>query len=270
MLYQELSDSGKKYARVMALALLALVFVFGVIFTAYYYASWKQVRRVTKNFQISVSGEGKISVKPDVAAFTFSVRAENAKLKFAQDENSSRSAKVVQFLKSSGVADKDMKTTYYNISPQYQYPRPCPISASYPCQQLQSKPIIIGYEVVSSYEVKIRDLGKAGDIFDGVTSAGATEVNGPSFTVDNPDSAKAETRKIAIENAKAKADVLARDLGVRLGDIVGFSESGNGYPIMFEKAAMSAMGGGMATPVPSIQPGENEIISTVTITYEIR
>lgn len=254
----------------MSLALLALVFVFGVIFTAYYYASWKQVRHATKNFQVSVSGEGKISVKPDIATFTFSVRSENAKLKSAQDENSASSAKVVQFLKSSGVADKDIRTAYYNISPQYQYPKPCPLSAPYPCVQSQSKPIIIGYEVVSSYEVKIRDLEKAGDILDGATSAGATEVNGPSFTVDNPDSAKIEARKIAVDDAKAKADVLARDLGVRLGDIVGFSESGGGGPIMFEKATMSAMGGGAATPAPSIQPGENEIISNVTITYEIK
>ncbi len=269
MFYQDLSDLGKKYTRTMALILLALIIVFGVVFTAYYYASWKQVRRTTNNFQINVTGEGKVSAKPDIATFTFTVRIENSKLKSAQDENSASSAKVVQFLKSAGVVDKDIRTTYYNISPQYQYPRPCPISSGvYPCPTL--KTTIVGYEVVSSYEVKIRDLGTAGDILDGVTSAGAGEVNGPSFTLDNPDVTKTEARKKAIDNAKAKADVLARDLGVRLGDIVGFNESGGGYPIMFEKATVSAMGGGVAAPAPSIQPGENEITSDVTITYEIR
>ena len=92
-----------------------------------------------------------------------------------------------------------------------------------------------------------------------------------SFSVEDEEKIKVEARKKAIENAKEKAKVLAKDLGVRLGKMVSFSESGGGYPIYAR--TLEALGGGngiVSAPSPQIEPGEQEIRSIVTVTYEFR
>ena len=274
MFFQDLSDSQKTYARRVFLVFITVVTLFAVAYTGYYFSLWKQVKRADRTpFQISVSGEGKIAAKPDVAQFNVIVKTENSVLKEAQKENSEKSVKLTNFLKSSGVAEKDIKTSYYKISPQYQYydddcvriqiypPRPCPPFA---------KPKIIGYQVTNAYEIKVRDLAKAGDILEGVVSAGANEVSGLSFTIDDPEGARAEARKKAIDDAQAKAKVLSNQLGVRLGRIVSFNESGGGSPIFYERALGAAKADGGATASVPVEPGEQEILVNVTITYEMR
>ncbi len=100
-------------------------------------------------------------------------------------------------------------------------------------------------------------------------STGVSNLNGPNFAVDNEDGLKAQARKEAIDDAKSKAEVLAKDLGVSLVKIVSFSDSNAGYPIMYANSAkMDAVA---AAPAPAELPkGENTISSDVTITYEIR
>src|SRR3989344_2272916 len=161
-IYQELSESQKVYVRRVFLVFFTLAGLFVFVYTGYYASLWKQVKRADREpFQISVSGEGKVAAKPDVAMLSATVWTEKIALKDAQKENSETSQKVVNFLKSSGVAEKDIRTSYYNISPQYQYtdcsrvqieiypPRPCPPL---------DKPKIIGYQVTNIYKIKVRDL----------------------------------------------------------------------------------------------------------------
>lgn len=274
LIYQELSDSQKTYARRLCLALVTLIGVFVFVYTGYYAALWKQITRQDREpFQISVSGEGKVAAKPDVAVLNATVRTEKTALKDAQKENTELSQKVINFLKSSGVAEKDIRTAYYNIAPQYQYDD-CPriqieIYPSAPCRSLP-KPKIIGYQVTNSYEIKVHDLGKAGEILEGVVSAGANEVSGLSFMIDDEDTLKADARKQAIDDARAKAKVLARQLGVRLGRIVSFNEGFGGQPIFYERAlGVAKMDSVEAAPVP-VEAGEQEIQVKVTITYEMR
>ena len=115
----------------------------------------------------------------------------------------------------------------------------------------------------------MRDLNKVDDLLHGVGGAGANEVGSVSFTVEDEKMAMAEARKKAIEDAKAKAAVLAHDLGVSLKKIVGFSESSGG-PI-FYAGSFESMGGAPSAPAtPQVQAGEQEIRSNVTITYEFR
>ena len=136
-----------------------------------------------------------------------------------------------------------------------------------PCRQGESK--IIGYTVSQSVNVKIRKIDDAGKIIDGINKIGVTNMSGPNLAIDNEDGLKAEARKKAIADAKAKAKVLAKDLDVDLGKIASFSESGN-YPIYYAKATMS-LDSANGAPAPAIIPkGENTISSDVTITYEIR
>lgn len=236
----------------------------------YFISGWNEAKNTTSSRQIPVTGEGKIAIEPDIAVFTTSVVTQAAKIKDAQTENSKRSNSVVDFLKKQGVEDKDLKTVGYNISPQYQYDsRPCIQIYPSPCPQ--NPPKIASYEVRNTLEIKVRSLEKVDDFLSGVVDNGANEVSSVHFKIDDEEKVRAEVRRKAIEDARAKAKILARDLGVRLGKIVSYSDVG-GYPIFSQALDVYGKGGDLDTTVssPRIQAGEQEIKVSVTIVYEFR
>ncbi len=204
---------------------------------------------------LAVSGTGKVSASPDIAVADIAISIESLTAKAAQTEANKKSVAVVAYLKKSGIKDEDIKTSGYNIYPQYDYSN--------------GRSVIRGYQVTQSLTVKIRDMDKANTIIDGVVSAGANQVSGIRFEIDQPELLKSEARKKAIDDANKKADELRDQLGVRLGKIVSFSESGDYMPpIMY---GVGGMGGGdrKVASAPSLPAGENEIVVNVTITYQI-
>lgn len=206
---------------------------------------------------VSFSGEGKVVAKPDIAKVQLSIVTDALTSKAAQDDNSKKSKAVTDYLKKQDIDDKDIKTTGYNIYPQYKYP------------QYGGRPTITGYQVNQSMEVKVHDLDKVSNILDGVVSAGANQVNQLSFEIDNPDALKAEARAKAIADAKKKASELKNQVGISLGKIVNFSENTGGYPvpIYYDAEVGGISGGGRG---PSVPTGENEIVVNVSLTYQIR
>jgi len=216
----------------------------------------------TKN-TITVSDSGEIYAKPDLALITFSVKTEEKTVTGALSKNTEKMNAVIDFVKSQGVEEKDLKTTSFNIYPRYEYQRVETEIYPYP----PGKRVLVGYEVTQSLEVKIRDMKKNGDILQGATDAGANQVGDLQFTIDKEDELKKQAREQAIEKAKTKAKELAAQLGVKLIRIVNFSE-GVSIPRIYGLEESVAMGkGGEA---PQIETGENKITVTVTITYEIR
>jgi uncharacterized protein YggE len=128
----------------------------------------------------------------------------------------------------------------------------------------------VSYEVTNSLTVKVRNLNSVGDILSGAVAAGANELSGPSFTVDDPAKAEADAKAEAIQKARENADRLANQLGVKIVRISGYSESGGAMPIYARESFDSKGGVAQSAPAPSIQPGENEIKVTVQVTYEAR
>ena len=203
---------------------------------------------------LNFSGEGKVYTKPDIALVTLSVVTNSSTVAGVQDKNTKKMNSVIDFLKKTGIEDKDIKTTNYQLYPQYNY-------------EYTKIPQIIGYEITQSLEVKIRNLDKVGEILEGSTNAGVNQVSSLYFKVDKDEVFKSQARALAIIDAKKKAEETARQLGIKLGKLTGFSESSgyNPYPIYAKSA--EGMGGGGATP--DIQVGENEILVNVTLTFEI-
>jgi uncharacterized protein YggE len=205
---------------------------------------------------VSFSGEGTVSVTPDIAAISASIVTQAADSKTAQDQNSTKSKAVTDFLKNQGIDEKDIKTSSYNVYPQYRY-------------STAGQQTISGYQVSQAYDVKVRDLDKVSTILDGLVSAGANQVNNLGLQVDNPDAAQAEARQKAIDDAKKKASELQGQVGIKLGRIVNFSENSNGSPMpmyaLDAKNQSAGMGGG-----PEISVGQNEVTVNVTITYQIK
>ena len=242
MTYKYLTWSGTAVLIILAIFLLA--------------STNRILNTATTTNTVSFNGEGKVLAKPDVAVVSLSIVTEAAGSKTAQDENSKKSQAVVDYLKKQDIDDKDIKTTGYNIYPQYKYPQ-------------YNKPEIVGYSVNQAMEVKVRNLDKVSEILDGVVTAGVNQVNSLSFEIDKPESLKAEARAKAIDDAKMRADELEDQLGVDLGKIVNFTESTGGFPgpIFYEKAFdIAGVGGGG----PSVPTGENEIVVNVTLTYQIK
>ena len=218
---------------------------------------------------MTFDGKGEISAAPDLATVSFTIRENSKQVKDAQTKVTMKEKEVLDFLDKSGIAKKDIKTENYTSYPKYDYGSPCYYNAGVPCRQ--DSPKITGYEVSEYISVKIHDLTQAGEIVKGIGAAGVSEMNGPNFSIEHEDSLKAQARKMAIDEAKAKAKILAKDLGVDLVRIVNFSENGNYPPMMYGKGVMSLDAASTgATPSPQLPTGENKITSNITITYEIR
>lgn len=222
---------------------------------------------------INVDGTAQVVAVPDVATFTFTVTETAKTVAEAQKSATTKINDSLKSLRDQGIADKDISTQGYNINPHYEYQNAiCPASSSGTTVYCPSgKSILTGYDVSQTIEVKVRDLTKAGTILTSIGTLGVENVNGLTFTVDEPTKIQAEAREKAINAAKQKADVLADQLGVRLVRIISFSENSGGYP----RPVYNAYGKGgadMASQVaaPEVPVGEQKYSSNVTITYEIR
>ncbi len=211
---------------------------------------------ISQQTGIWVSGTGEVTVTPDVAILTLGVEAQETTVNAAQSEATSAMNAVMAALKSNGVADKDIQTQWYNISPVTRW------------DDRTSEQITTGYSVTNMVTVKIRDISKAGTIIDAVAEAGgnSTRVNGISFTVDDPAAYNTQAREKAMQDASAKAQQLATLAGVTLGKAIYISESGSYIPAPYYPKVYldeSASGG-----IP-ISAGELEITLSVQVGYAI-
>ncbi|MBU6310779.1 SIMPL domain-containing protein [Patescibacteria group bacterium] len=213
---------------------------------------------------ITVEGTGTAAAVPNIAMISFTVLGEGKTASLAQDEATKKNNVALALLAQKGVEEKDIKTTSYNLSPKYSFPQPC---YAPPC--IYDEQRLVGYEVRQTTEVKVRDLAQVGELLSMLGDSGASELYGPNFTVEDEDAVRAEARKEAITEARAKAKLLARDLGVRLVRVVSFNENAGPYPMPFYGRGGLMMNEAVKA-TPDVAPGENEFSSTVSITYEIR
>ncbi len=221
---------------------------------------------------ITVSGEGKASATPNLATISFTVSEDATTASAAQDVAAKKTNAALAVLKDQKIADKDIQTSSYNVSPRYSYPQPCVYNSSGmmpPCPAGgESK--IIGYTASQTVTVKIRNLDSVGVTVSALGGAGISNLYGPNFTIENPDALQAKARAEAIADARTKANELARELGVRVVHVVNYSEGGGSYPGPYYKAETLSADSGPARPVPQIPTGENEVTVDVSVTYEIR
>lgn len=239
------------------LSLLVIVLAFFLTIEAY--NSFQESKYVGKDIMpvntITVSATGEAFAKPDIAQISVSVVKEAKTVLEAQKSHTEAINKVVSFLKSSGIEDKDIKTSAYNVYPQYDYVR-------------DKGSVFKGYQITQTLDVKIRNLEKAGEILAGVTESGANQVGGINFIVDDEDAMKREAIKEAIDKAKQKAAQISQDLGVKFGRLTSFYESSWDFPVYALRA--EGIGGGEVAPSPEIPSGENKVTVTVDLTYEIK
>lgn len=231
----------------------------------------KSSQYVGKEYQysntISVNGTGDVTAVADIASLAINISKDGVTAKEAQNLLNDSITKTLSYLKEQKIEDKDIKSEYGGLSPKYSYTQP--VCYIYPCPNRDPK--IIGYTATQSITVKVREVDNASVIRTGLAGIGITDISGPTFSIDDEEGFKAQARAIAIDDAKAKAKVLAKDLGVKLGKIVSFNEDGQdgNIPMYANKASFDTVSEA-ALSVPTLPKGENKITSNVTITYTIK
>ena len=210
---------------------------------------------------IWVTGQGKTTAVPDVASLSVGVEAQEATVAEAQAEASAAMDRVMTALTSGGVAEKDIKTQYFNIRQRTRW------------DDETDKEIVTGYRVTNTVTAKIRDIDKVGSIIDAVAVAGGDliRIDSISFSIDDPSVYYKEVREKAMADANAKAEQLASLGGVKLGKPLYISE---GISSSIPKGVRMEMAGGAPVPAPAPSPppisaGEMEISLTVQVTYAI-
>ena len=218
----------------------------------------------SKQHTIHVSGEGEVFTVPDTAEFTFTVQQEAESVAQAQESVTQRANTITQYLKDKDIAEEDIKTVGYNINPRYEYRDEVDIRPP------EGRRVLVGYEVSQRTRVKVTDTSKVGTLLGGIGEQGVSEVSNVSFTVEDEQQVKDEARAQAIQDAKEKAQALADQLGVRLGDVVDFNQSHDQPRYLMDKASARENDDAAGGATPDISPGQNRIVSNVNITYEIQ
>lgn len=206
---------------------------------------------------LTVIGEGEVIVPPDEASFEVSVRTSKKDTKEALALNSELMDKVLKAIQKEGVNKEEIKTGRVAIYPEYQH--------------IEGKEKLIGYIVENSIIVVTKNLKKIPDVYSAATQAGATNIYGLNFRLSNESEALSEALKKATEDAKKKADTLAKSMNVELGKVSSIIESKTlsepYYPQFELQGLLKSPARGLAPP---IIPGNINVKSTVKVTYELK
>lgn len=207
---------------------------------------------------LSVSATAKTESVQDIAIVTIGVVSEGVTAQAVKDQSSNKMNQVISFIKQSGIEDKDIKTSQFNISPKYNY-----------TNQQQT---LVGYQANQTITVKVRKIDKSTKqletLVDGAVMHGANQIQGIDFSFEDSDGLVQNAQKLAIDKAKANALQISKDAGLRLGRIINVITSASGNPNpgpMFMRSDMALA----KSSTPQIELGSQEVLATVTVLFEI-
>ena len=206
--------------------------------------------------RLDINATGEVTRVPDVAVISAGVVSRAPTASAALQDSANRMDRVLAALKRAGVADRDVQTSNVNLNAEYRYPE-------------NQSPQLVGYTATNSVTIRFRDIRNSGKILDALVSEGSNQISGPSLVVDKPEAALDEARAKAIAIGRARADLYARSLGMRVVRVVAINESGGYYappappppPPMMARAEMAST---------RIEPGEQKLQVNVGMTFELQ
>ncbi|MET0329098.1 MAG: SIMPL domain-containing protein [Luteimonas sp.] len=202
---------------------------------------------------LSISAQAEASRAPDIATISTGVVTQAADANAAMRANAEQMSKLMQAIRSAGIGERDVQTSGVNLSPQYRYAENQP-------------PAITGYQASNTVNLKVRDIGKLGQVLDALVASGANQINGPTFEIDDADAVQDEARAAALKKAQARAEVYANSLGMRVRRIVSISEGGGFQAPPRPMMAMRAMAESADT---AISPGESTLTANLDVVFEL-
>lgn len=206
--------------------------------------------------RLDVSATGEVSRVPDLAIISAGVVTRASTATAAISQNATRMERVVAALKRAGIAERDIQTSSINLNPDYVYAERQP-------------PRLTGYQASNNVSVRFRDIRNSGKVLDALVAEGANQISGPSLTIDKPESALDEARTKAIAAGRARADLYARALGMRVVKLLSVSESG-GYQTPPPMPYARGMVAQEASAKTDIIPGEQQLQVSVQMSFELQ
>ncbi len=214
------------------------------------------VARPIAGTRLDISATGTVSRVPDLAIISAGVVTRASTATAAIAENAARMERVRAALKRAGIADRDIQTSSINLNPDYRY-------------QDNQPPVLTGYQASNNVSIKFRDIRNSGRILDALVAEGANQINGPSLTIDKPEAAYDEARTRALAVGRARAELYARSLGMRVVRLLSVSESG-GFsrpPMpMYARAEMAQA----ADAKTAIDPGSQDLDVSLSMSFELQ
>ena len=218
-------------------------------------AQQSTINQTIAGTRLDVNATGEVTRVPDVAIISAGVVSRSTTATGALQDTANRMSRVLAALKRAGIEDRDIQTSNVGLNPEYRYVENQP-------------PQLVGYTASNTVTVRFRDIRNSGKILDALVAQGANQINGPTLTVDKPESALDEARAKAIAIGRARAELYARSLGLRVVRVVSVNESGGSYPVpppmpMYARADM-------AQAKTSIEPGEQKLQVNLAMTFELQ
>jgi uncharacterized protein len=203
---------------------------------------------------ITVSGEGKVTVRPDTASLSLGVQTVRPTATDALNRTNASADALIAALKAAGIGNDDIATSGLSIYPQYG----------------STNNAITGYQASNNVTVTVRTITEVGRLIDvAVTAAGDDiTIGGVSFFVDDTEALIGSARVDAIDNARKRAGEYATAAGVSVGAVQEISEASinSVSPQMYRVASMAKFSGGASTPIES---GTQDLTVAVTVVYEL-
>lgn len=229
-----------------------------IVFSAVFFTNPALAAETDKN-SIVVNGEGTISINPDKAVLYFGVETMDSTAEAAQSKNAKIVQKAIAELKKIGITEQNIKTSRYSVYPQYDY------------NDKTNARTLTGYRANNSFEITTKDVDNTGIIMDVAMKAGVTNNEGIYFSVENPNRYYAQALKLAVENSKQSANVIAQTLGVTIKEATNVTEMGNRNSYLKQSysggSASAEMSMDSANAVPDIKYEKIEISAMISVTY---
>lgn len=206
--------------------------------------------------QLTVSGTGTVRLTPDLATINLGVVTQDTDVAQAVAANNLTAQAITDAVKGLGVAPEDVRTAYFNVSPQPQYDQ-----TGTPTGQTI-------YWVNNTLIVTLRQIDQLGALLQAVVDAGANNINGVSFDVADKSQAEEQARQAAMEDAEARATRLATAAGAALGELVSIYAGTSTYgTVSYVEAAVASADSSGAVP---IAPGTFDVRIDLTVSYALK
>lgn len=207
---------------------------------------------------LSVTGQGRMEVKPDTATITLGVTQLRPTPMEAYEAMSADLAKVAGQVKSAGVKEDQIKTSTFNLQAEYNWTQ-------------EKGQVLSGYRATNSISITTQELEKVAALIQSAMSAGANQLQGVSFYVKDTEKLTKEALDLAVDDAKGKAEQVANRLGTKVVRVQSVSIQDNGMPayrpMMDANAGMAKAAAMEAAPVFS---GTAPYSVSVSVTFELQ
>jgi hypothetical protein len=211
--------------------------------------------------RLAVQGEGRMRAEPDQAIVRLGVTAQAETAGAAQQQVNRVADGILEAVRALGVEGRALQTSQLSLYPVYsERQRRMP-------QQEVADPEIVGYRASNVVSVRLEELAKIGPVIDGAVAAGANEVQGVDFSLQDDLAARKQALAQAVAEARAKAEAMATALGLRLGPVIEVTEGGASVqPRRLQVASLAMRAGDAGTPVSA---GDVEVTASVSVVFAL-